>query len=71
MLKKAKHVPSTYVPPTRWDVGGRLLVKKYKDYIATTSKKVLIDAGLFGLTAMGDGATIVKCPLTNILFVGK
>ncbi len=44
MLKKAKHVPSTYVPPT-WDVGGRLLVEKYKDYIATTSKKVLIDAG--------------------------
>ncbi len=71
MLKKAKHVSSTYVPPTRWDVGGRLLVEYYKDYIVTTSKKVLIDVGLFGLTAMGVGATIVKCPLTNILFAGK
>mmetsp|Transcript_4529 Transcript_4529/g.9435 ORF Transcript_4529/g.9435 Transcript_4529/m.9435 type:complete len:217 (-) Transcript_4529:1547-2197(-) len=29
-----------------------------------------IDAELFGLTAMGDGATICKYPLTNVLFAG-
>ncbi len=51
---------------------GRLsVVENYRDYITTTTKKLLIDAELFGLFAMGDGATIVKCPLTNILFAGK
>ncbi len=32
---------------------------------------LLIDAWLFGLIAMGDGATTVECPLTNIIFAGK
>ncbi len=71
MLKTAKHVPSTYIPPSRKDVGGCLLVENYKDYLIETTKKLLIDVGFFGLTAMGDGATIVKCPRTNILFAGK
>ncbi len=47
------------------------MVDNYKDYIATTTKKVLIDEGSFGLTAMEDGAPFVKCPLNNILFAGK
>lgn len=71
MLKTAKHVPSTYITPSRKDVSGCLLVENCKDYLTKTTKKLLIDVGFFGLTAMGDGATIVKCPLTNILFSGK
>mmetsp|Transcript_13595 Transcript_13595/g.28714 ORF Transcript_13595/g.28714 Transcript_13595/m.28714 type:complete len:234 (-) Transcript_13595:83-784(-) len=67
MLKAARHVPSTYVLPSIKDVGGSLLVENYKDYINSTTKKLHIGAELFGLTAMKDGATIVKCPLTNIL----
>ncbi len=48
------------------DVGGCLLLEDYRDYITTEAKKLLVDTGLFG-----HGATIVKCPLTNILFAGK
>ncbi len=71
MLKAANHGPSTYVPPCRKDVGDWLLVSNYKDYINSTTKKLLVDAELCGLTAMRDGSMIVKCDLTNMLFAGK
>ncbi len=68
MLKVAGCVLSTHVFPSRKDVGGCLLLENCRDYITTTTKKILIDAGLFGLTVIGDGATIIMCPLTNVLF---
>ncbi len=52
-----------------WEVICLLKTSKTTSNINSTTKKLFIDAELFGKT--GDGATIVKCPLTNILFAGK
>ncbi len=71
MIKAARHVPTTYQTPSNKDVGGKLLVENYNDYMSDMTAKLLIDAADFGLTVFGDGATIVKCPLTNILFAGE
>ncbi len=39
--------------------------------MSNVTAKLLIDMADFGLTVFGDGATIVKCLLTNILFAGE
>jgi len=71
MIKNARFVPVTYVPPSRKDIGGRLLIENYNIHMTETTSKLLQDAELFGLTAMGDHTTICKYPLTNVLFAGK
>ncbi len=71
MIKQARFVPVTYVPPSGKDIGGRLLVENYNIHMTETTAKLFQDAEFFGLTAMGDGATICKYPLTNVLFAGK
>jgi len=70
MIKTARFVPVTYVPPSRKDIGGRLLIENYNIHMTETTSKLLQDAELFGLTAMGDHTTICKYPLTNVLFAG-
>ncbi len=71
MIKAARHVPTTYQTPSNKNVGGKLLVENYNDYMSDMTAKLLIDVADFGLTVFGDCATIVKCPLTNILFAGE
>mmetsp|Transcript_1214 Transcript_1214/g.2755 ORF Transcript_1214/g.2755 Transcript_1214/m.2755 type:complete len:95 (+) Transcript_1214:1833-2117(+) len=70
MIKTAKHVPTTYITPSHYDIGGSLLCVNYNDYMRSTTEKLMIDANLYGLCAYGDGATLMRCPLANILFSG-
>lgn len=71
LIKAAQHVSTTYLPPSRKDVGGKLLKENYDQYMTETIACLLTDADVFGLTVLGDGATICKHPLTNVLFAGK
>ncbi len=45
--------------------------ENHNDYISDVISKLLIDAADFRITVFGDGATIVKCLLTNIGFAGE
>ncbi len=60
----------TYVPPNRHQVSGHLLDSLYKAHMKTTEASLITDSELYGLTAYGDGATIVRVPLLNILVGG-
>lgn len=71
MIKAARFVPVSYRTPDRRKIGGELLLKNYEQYIESTKTKLLRDAASFGLSCYGDGATLMKCPLTNVLFSGK
>jgi hypothetical protein len=67
VLTCAKQAPKNYVPPNRNAVAGKLLDINYNIYQNQTTEKLLKDAEIYGLTFFGDGATIRKSPLINIL----
>jgi hypothetical protein len=70
MIALAKHVPTTYKCPPRKRVGGELLQIMYEDLHARNSEQLKQFAGTYGLTLYGDGATVKKMPLINILAAG-
>jgi hypothetical protein len=70
ILHLARCAPSSYVPPDRNGVSTYLLELNYKQYIARNVKLLELDADIFGLTLFGDGATVRKMPLVNILASG-
>lgn len=70
MLRLAKGVSTKYKPPLRNQVAGELLDHNYQMSIERADKTLLKQADIFGLTVMGDGATVKKTPLLNILAAG-
>jgi hypothetical protein len=48
-------------------IGGELLNINYNNITAINKTNLLKEAGVFGITVMGDGATIHRMPLMNIL----
>ena len=67
VLTCAKQAPKNYTPPNRNIIAGKLLDINYDIYQNKTTEKLLKDAEIYGLTFFGDGATIRKSPLINIL----
>jgi hypothetical protein len=67
VLTCAKQAPKNYTPPNRNIIAGKLLDINYNIYQNKTTEKLLKDAEIYGLTFFGDGATIRKSPLINIL----
>ena len=51
-------------------MGGYLYNSCYVTYQAESKLKLLIDVDVFGITAFGDGATVVKTLLVNVLAEG-
>lgn len=70
MLNLARNLPSNYVPPHAKAVGGVLLDANYTTTMANAKAKLNMDAGTFGLTFFGDGATIQRNPKMNLLASG-
>jgi hypothetical protein len=71
VLKLAKTVSTLYVPPSRNTVSGSLLKANFNKIQHDGRKELLNEtAGIFGISIMGDGATIKKLPLFNILASG-
>lgn len=67
VLSLAKFASQKYVPPGRNKVGGELLDLNYqlhKDRILEDLQK---EADVYGLSFFGDGATVKKSPLMNVL----
>jgi hypothetical protein len=67
VLQLAKHVSKKYHPPGRNKVAGELLDLNYQLYKKQMCEKLLKEADVYGLAFFGDGATVRKTPLINIL----
>ena len=70
VLHLARNVPTTYRPPGRNQVAVKLLDINYESYMDKNKKLLSEDIDIFGLTFYGDGATVRKMPLINILASG-
>ena len=67
VLTLAKVASSKYVPPGRNKVAGELLDLNYELYQKMIGEMLLKEADVFGISFFGDGATVKKSPLINIL----
>ena len=70
IINIARNLGGNYMPPSRKDIGGRILdalyITNWKDQMHT----LLSEAKVFGITVFGDGATIKTVPLVNVLAAG-
>jgi hypothetical protein len=67
ILQKARSTNHKYEPPKRSEVAGKLLDAHFASYQKNGMDSLLADVETYGLAIFGDGATIVKTPLINIL----
>ncbi len=67
VLTLAKNSSHEYKPPSRNQVAGELLDLNYEAYIKRNFIELMKDAEYFGISLFGDGATVRKSPLLNIL----
>ena len=67
VLNYARQTNSSYKPPTVHEMGGGLLEANYFAYQLESVNKLLTKVDIFGLGVFGDGATIVKTPMMNVL----
>jgi hypothetical protein len=70
IIKLSRGVTSTYTPPTRQDVANRLLKFNYNECLKKNDELLLKDSSVYGLALSGDGATVKRMPLLNILASG-
>ena len=69
MLDIARKMSPTYIPPKRKEIAGELLNTIYDNYVEKNISLLEIDVAKYGLSIMGDGATIKKKPLFNVIQV--
>ncbi len=67
VLALARMTNNSYKPPTKQEMGGDLLNANYAAYQAQSIARLMSKADIFGMSIFGDGATIVKTPMINIL----
>jgi hypothetical protein len=70
VLCLARTSSTKYQPPSRNYVGGELLTVNYDVYMKRIQESLLNEADVYGLSYFGDGATVKKMPLINILASG-
>ena len=67
VLTLARCVGSGFTPPDRNSIAGELLEINYKRCQANNETKLKLKASIFGFSILGDGATIKRMPLINVL----
>ena len=67
VLSHAKFASKKYTPPGRNKVAGELLDLNYQLYKDKMMENVIKEADVYGVSFFGDGATIKKSPMMNIL----
>lgn len=70
ILKLAKTVPGTYKPPGRKAMGGNLLDLNYATKMKEYEERLMTDVDVYGLSLYGDGATVRRMPLINVMASG-
>ena len=66
-MKVYRLVGEDFVVPNRMKIGGELLDINYENTYNQNKAELMKEAKVFGFAWMGDGATIHKMPLMNIL----
>ena len=67
VLDIARRLPADYKPPGRKKVSGPLLDTLYSENWKDNVSTLLKGSRDFGVSIFGDGATIVKVPMINVL----
>ncbi len=67
VLQKAWTTNHKYEPPKRHQVAGNLLDAHFASYQKNGMESLLADVDTYGVAIFGDGATIVRTPMMNIL----
>jgi len=67
VIKKARTIGNDFNIPSRSKIGGELLDLNFETVYKANKEALLKDASVFGLAFLGDGATIKRMPLMNIL----
>jgi len=70
VLTLAKNASMTYKPPGRNQIATDLLDLNYTLYMGKNFEELMNDADIYGIAFFGDGATVKKAPLLNILASG-
>jgi hypothetical protein len=67
LVRVYRLVGDDFVIPNRRKIGGELLDLNYQTTYKSNKEKLLKEARVFGLAFLGDGATIKRMPLMNVL----
>ena len=67
MIDAARHLPRTYKIPNRHQIGGQFLEANFQAMQHDTYSKLHQDIDIFKASLLGDGATVHKNALFNIL----
>jgi len=67
LVKVCRHVGDDFVIPNRKNIGEELLDINYDNTYNLNKVELIREARVFGFAWMGDGTTIHKMPLKNIL----
>jgi hypothetical protein len=68
VITLANSVGTSYRVPSRNQIASDLLDVNYNTYVKKNKEKILMDLYVFGLSFFGDGATVRKMYLVNVLF---
>ena len=66
-----RNVLKTYIPPNRNLTSKELLDVIHEQNMKRNLAMIKKEADIFGFLFLGDGATISRCPLSNILASAK
>ena len=67
LVRLSQLVGDDFVIPNPKKIGGELLDLNYQTTYKSNKEKLLNEARVFGLAFLGDGATIKRMPLMNVL----
>lgn len=67
LVRQCRLIDKDFVIPNSNKMGGELLDINFKNISSINKTNLLKEASVFGITLMGDGATIHRMPLLNIL----
>jgi hypothetical protein len=67
MLVLSRNVNSAYEPPSRYEISGKYLTSIHDSYRREGLERLVGGAPSFGISIFGDGATIRRIPLINML----
>ena len=70
MIQCARYVTAKYKVPNRNRMSTDLLDCSYKQRLTDYNYQLRKDAARFGISMYGDGATVMKMPLINIMASG-
>ena len=67
LVRMCRLVDKDFVIPSKKKIGGELLDINFSNIQGINKERLLAEASLFGMCLMGDGATIKRMPLFNVL----